>query len=110
MERVLSFSLDEVRYALPLESVERVVRSVEITPLPDAPEVILGVINVRGRIIPVADIRSRFRLPPKDMTLEDKLIIARTARRSLAVVADEVSGVSEYDAGQVSAAHDVAEG
>lgn len=107
---VLSFSLDDVRYALPLECVERVVRTVEVTPLPDAPEVIVGVINVRGRIVPVADIRKRFRLPARAMTLEDKLIIAHTARRSLAVVADEVYGISEYDSDEVSSAQDAADG
>ena len=107
---VLSFSLEDTRYALPLDCVDRVVRSVEITPLPDAPEVILGVINVRGRIIAVADLRRRFRLPPREITLEDKLIIAHTARRSLAVVADEVYGVSEHDSERVAGVQDISDG
>ncbi len=57
------FTLDEQRYALHLSAVERVICVVEITPLPKAPEIVLGIINVGGQIIPVIDMRKRFRLP-----------------------------------------------
>ena len=59
---ILVFALDEPRYALPLSAVERVVRAVEITPLPNAPAIIQGAINVQGAIIPVVNIRESFSL------------------------------------------------
>jgi purine-binding chemotaxis protein CheW len=96
MARLVAFSLDEQRYALPLTCVERVVRTVEITPLPQAPEIILGVINVRGRIISVLDLRRRFRLPPREICPEDHFIIACTRRRPVVLVADTVSACADY--------------
>jgi len=85
--------LDGPGYALPLAAVERVVRIVEITPLPKAPDIVLGVINMQGKVIPVINLRSRFRLPEREIKLEDQLIIARTARRLVALIADSISGV-----------------
>jgi purine-binding chemotaxis protein CheW len=94
--RVVGFALDDIAYALPLASVDRVVRAVEITPLPGAPDAILGVINVHGRIVVVADIRKRFGLPPREIELEDAIVIAHSASRPLAFVANAVHGVLDY--------------
>jgi purine-binding chemotaxis protein CheW len=94
--RVVGFELDGIAYALPLAAVERVVRAVEITPLPGAPDVILGVINVHGSVVPVADVRKRFGLPPREIELDHAIVIARAANRPLALVADRVHGVLEY--------------
>jgi len=80
-------------YAVPLSQIERVFHAAAVAPLPQAPESVLGVINFSGRIIPVVDIRRRFRLPPKDTELYDFLILARTARREVAFLADTVAGV-----------------
>ncbi len=93
--RIVVFALDEPRYALSLSAVERVVRAVEITPLPNAPAIIQGAINVQGKIIPVVNIRERLRLPARDIKLEDHFIIARTQRRSVALVVDYVSEIRE---------------
>jgi purine-binding chemotaxis protein CheW len=92
---IVLFALDEPRYALFLSAVERIVRVVEITPLPKAPEIVLGVINVQGRILPVLDIRKRFRLPAREMKPDDRFIIAQTARRQVALAVDSVAGVHE---------------
>jgi len=61
-KRILVFILDEQRYGLDLDAVDRVVRAVAVTLLPDAPEVVLGIINVQGRIVPVINMRNCFRL------------------------------------------------
>jgi purine-binding chemotaxis protein CheW len=91
--QIVVFTLAEQRYALHLERVERTARMVEITPLPKAPEVVLGVINVHGEIIPVLDIRKRFHLPEQETCLSSQMIIASTKRRLVALVADAVNGV-----------------
>lgn len=93
--QLVVFALDEQRYALHLSAVERIVRVAEVTPLPKAPEIVLGVINVQGHLIPVADIRRRFRLPEREIDLSDHLIIAKTSKRTVALVVDEVTGVIE---------------
>ena len=76
--------------------VERIVHVVEITPLPKAPEVVIGVVNVQGRIIPVVDIRKRFRLPKREMNLNDKIILSQTSKRSVGIMVDSVVNVIEY--------------
>ena len=91
----LVFILDGQRYALHLAAVDRVVRMVRITPISTAPEILLGVVNRGGVVIPVMDVRRRFNLPEREISLSDRLIFARTKRRLVALVADTVTGVIE---------------
>ncbi len=110
LRRLVVFALDGNRYALRLSAVERIVRVVEVTPLPQAPEIVLGVVNVQGRIISVVDIRKRFRLPGREMSLSDQLVIAHTSRRPVGLVADTVSGVAERSVQEVIAAETILPG
>jgi len=98
------FTLDGGRYALSLSAVERVLLTVEVFPLPKAPEIVLGVVNIQGRIVPVFDVRKRFRLPQREMSLSDQLIVAQTSKRTVALLADAVGGVVEYPEQKVVAA------
>jgi purine-binding chemotaxis protein CheW len=91
------FTLDGQKYSLRLSAVERVERAVEITPLPLMPENVLGVVNIRGQIVPVFNVRKRFRLPARDLDARDQLIFARTSRRPVALVVDEVEEIIERD-------------
>ena len=108
--QLVGFNLDEQRYGLHLAAVERVVRMVEVTLLPQAPQIVLGVINAQGRIIPVVDIRRRFRLPARDIRLSDHLLIARTARRTVALALDAVTGIVERSAQAVITAEEILPG
>lgn len=101
------FTLDGQRYALYLSAVERIIRVVEITPLPKAPEIVLGIINIGGQIIPAVNIRKRFRLPERELNLSDILIIAETPRRTVALMADDVSGVIEGPEQNVTEAKEI---
>lgn len=101
------FTLDEQCYALLLASVERAIRVVEITPLPKSPQIIIGVINVQGRIIPVVNTRRRFGLPERDIELNDQLLITRTSRRSVALLVDGVTGVIERTESDIIPSDDV---
>jgi purine-binding chemotaxis protein CheW len=93
--RWVSFALDAQRFALPLAAVSRIVRAVEITPLPLAPGVVAGALDVAGRIMPVYDLRRRLRLPERPLRLDDQLVIAHTARRPVAMVIDRALGIIE---------------
>ena len=68
----------------------------EIVHLPTAPEIVMGVINLHGKIIPVVNIRNRFRLPQREINLNDQLIISNTKKRPLAILIDSVLGVFEF--------------
>jgi purine-binding chemotaxis protein CheW len=103
-EQIVVFTLDEPRYALFLSAVERVIRAVEITRLPKAPEIVLGVINLQGQVIPVVDIRQRLHLPAREMNIDDRFIIARTSRRLVALVVNTVDGVRGLAAREMATA------
>jgi purine-binding chemotaxis protein CheW len=88
------FTLD-VQYALHLDIVERVLRAAEVTALPMSPDIVLGVINAQGSVLPVVNVRRRFRLTEREMEPTDRLIIANTSRRRVALLVDSVTGVVE---------------
>ena len=108
--RLVVFTLGDRRYGLPLSAVDRIVRVVDVISLPKAPNIVLGVVNVQGRIIPVINVRRRFHLPDREIILTDQMVIARTTRRSVALVVDSVDGVVEYSKLEAVAAQDVLPG
>ena len=110
LDILIVFSLEDQRYALPLHEVERVVRMVAITPLPNAPDIIMGLVNFHGRVIPVINMRRRFGLPEREPSLSDTLIIAQTARRPVALVADAVLDVIACAVQNQIAAEDILAG
>ena len=94
-DQIIMFTIDELLYALPLTSVVKVIHAIEIRHLPKAPEIISGIINVKGQIIPVADIRKRFGLTEREIELEDRIIIADTGKRKVALFVDAVTGIKD---------------
>jgi purine-binding chemotaxis protein CheW len=95
------FEIHHQRFALPLNAVRRIARSVSITPLPNAPESVLGVINVQGSVIPVVDIRRKFNLPEPDLRLDDHLIIGSTSKRTVALLVDLVHDIFEVESSHI---------
>ena len=100
-KHLVVFTIDEQQFALQLSSVERIVRAVEVTHLPEAPRAVLGVINVEGRVIPVVNSRRRLGLPEREVEPDDLFIIVNENDLSLALVADEVKPVLEIEEQQV---------
>lgn len=113
MEPFFLFTIEGRHFALELPRVERVVSAVAVTPLSDGPEVVLGVINLHGRIVPVVDLRRRLGYAPRQVRLDDTLVIAHTSqitRRHIAFFADAVEGVVEGREGAVTKGGDVVPG
>jgi purine-binding chemotaxis protein CheW len=104
LTRWVLFALDAGRYALPLDSVERVVRAAEVTALPKAPDVVLGALDVAGDILPVFSLRRRFGLPDRALRPADQLVIARTARRRVVLLVDAALGLVDDPGSPVDAA------
>ncbi len=107
---VLVFEVGGQRYGLPVADVREVVRAVTLTPLPQAPAIVEGVVNVRGILVPVLDIRARFRLPAKELEHTDHLIVARVGRRPVALRVDRVLELTALDEGAVEEAEAVLPG
>jgi purine-binding chemotaxis protein CheW len=88
MPELLVFALGEHRFGLPAEAVIEVVRVVAWSPLPGAPEIIEGVANVRGTLVPVLDVRVRFGFPGTEVDPDQHLIVARAGPRVVALRVD----------------------
>lgn len=95
------FQLDEQTYALHIWEVERIVRAVEVKPVPESPPHIRGVVNIQGRVLPVVDLRKRFGQPTRDIALDDHFIIASTSTASVVLPVDAALGSLEVSGGFV---------
>jgi purine-binding chemotaxis protein CheW len=84
----LLFELAGSRMALVAALVTEVVRAVEMQPLPQAPAVVVGMINVRGELMPVLDLRRRFGLQTKDLSPDDHFIVADCGGNRVALHVD----------------------
>ena len=108
--QLVVFTLDALCYALDLRSVERVVRMVEVRPLPQAPRIVEGAINVQGEIVAVVDPRVRFGLGERATALSDELVIARARDRRIALHVERVVGVAAYPESDIVGADAIAMG
>lgn len=88
LQEVLIFELAGQRYGLPVGDVRELLRVVTLAPLPGAPAIVEGVINLRGKVVPVLDVRSRFRLPHRPVEHTDHLIVVRVGDRLAALRVD----------------------
>lgn len=103
MERkIVGFKLREDEYAFEIMKVVEIIRLKEITEVPTAPDFIEGVINLRGKIIPIIDLRRRFKMEAREKTNMFRIIIVEYAKHQLVgVVVDEVSKVLNVKEGEM---------
>jgi len=93
LTQLIVFRLAGREYALPVRSVAEVLRMVALTPVPEAPAWLAGMLNLRGRIIPVVDLRTRLGLPAQAIDVNTPIIVAQTTDRVLGLIADEMTEV-----------------
>jgi purine-binding chemotaxis protein CheW len=86
---LILFRIDDHKFAMSVSEVERVARAAMIKELPLAPEIIMGILNYGGSIIPVVNARKRFNIPERPLRLTDRFIIAHDQERGMALVCDE---------------------
>ena len=90
---VIEFLLAHERYAVASEYVREVYPLEELTPLPCTPAFVLGIVNLRGEILPVLDLKKFFDLPEKGLTNLNKVIVLESADMVFGILADEINGV-----------------
>jgi purine-binding chemotaxis protein CheW len=105
--RVIVFRIDDQSYAIPLPDVDRIIRAVEITPLPKAPQTVSGVIDYHGTLIPVLSMRKRLNLAQREITSRDRFILAKTGKRKVILIADEVAGLIEITGDRIVPAKNI---
>jgi purine-binding chemotaxis protein CheW len=90
---VLEFRLAEERYAVEIRHVSEVYPLRDLTPLPGTPAFVLGLVNVRGRILPVVDLKKFFDLPEEGLTDLHRIILVEGNGLYLGLLADATAGV-----------------
>lgn len=98
---IILFELADRRLGLPIGDVGEVLFCVRVAPIPKAPAIVEGVIDIRGTIVPVLDIRSRFGIPAKPAEPADRLIVANVAGRRVALRVDHVIDVARCAAADI---------
>lgn len=93
LNRLFVFTIMGQQYAVDLYSVERVIHAVEITRVPERSDLILGVINVHGKIISVINIRKMLGLPEREIDIDDFILLVNIPDGSTAFVIDSYAGV-----------------
>jgi len=98
---LVTFHLGKEEYGVEIASVQEIIRATDITPVPGAPSHVRGVINLRGKIIPVVDLRRRFALPSVDAGEAQRIIVVELGEKRIGMLVDSVSQVIKVPAGVV---------
>ncbi|MDH7552502.1 MAG: chemotaxis protein CheW [Spirochaetota bacterium] len=108
--QLVSFKLDEIEYGIDILSVHEILRIPEITRLPNTPEYIRGVINLRGNVIPVVDIRLRFGMQQVALTELSRIIVVEIGEKLVGLLVDNVHQVIRLSRSRIDEPHDLIEG
>ncbi len=101
----LTFQLEDEAFALDVSQVREILDITAITKVPRAPDFMRGVINVRGSVVPVIDLRMKFGMPQVEGTVDTRIIIMEISLEGkttvLGAIADSVNDVLELEPGQI---------
>lgn len=101
--KYLTFYLDQEEYGIQILTVREIIGLMPVTTIPQTPHFVRGIINLRGKVIPVVDLRQKFAMAPIEDTEESCVIVVQTGGAQLGMVVDKVSEVLEIPG------HDVVE-
>jgi purine-binding chemotaxis protein CheW len=91
--QLVGFRIGRETFGLPISIVREIIRVPEITAVPDAPDYVEGVINLRGRIIPVVDLRKRFREKALEADKKNRVVVVELEKRAIGLIVNSASEV-----------------
>jgi purine-binding chemotaxis protein CheW len=101
--QVVGFRIGREDFGVPISAIHEIVRMMEVTQVPDAPDYIEGVINLRGRIIPVIDLRKRFGERDIAKNKKNRIVVAEINGRQVGLMVDSASEVLKIPPDQIEA-------
>ncbi len=99
--QLVVFDLNDEAYGVDISAVREIIRMQEITRVPRAPEFIEGVINLRGKVIPVVDLRKRFSMPKIERADEHRIVVVDVDGQDIGMVVDAVTEVSRIPSSSI---------
>jgi purine-binding chemotaxis protein CheW len=100
---IVGFQVGRETYGVPIKSLHEIVRVPEITAVPDAPDYLEGVINLRGKIVSVMDLRKRFGQKQVSLKRQNRILVVEHAGRLAGLIVDSASEVLKIPADAVEA-------
>jgi purine-binding chemotaxis protein CheW len=100
--QLVSFHLAEEEYGIEITKVQEIILIGEITRMPQTPDYIKGLINLRSTVIPIVDLRLRFGMPPQEATDETRIMVVNVAGKTIGIVVDGVSKVLRISDEQIA--------
>lgn len=91
--QLVTFNLGKEEFAVPILQIQEINRLVDITRVPKSPEFVEGVINLRGKVIPIIDLRKRFGLPQAELGKYARIVVVNMEGRMVGLIVDSVSEV-----------------
>ncbi len=99
--QLVTFRIGDEEFGVDILKVQEIIRIIEIAKVPRAPEFVVGVINLRGKVIPILDLRLRFSLKPKKHDVSTRIIVIEMSGLIVGFVVDSVSEVLRIQASTV---------
>lgn len=100
--RYLTFFVDSEQYGVDISRIKEIIAPINITHIPKTPSFVKGVINLRGSIIPVVDVRLKFGMQEREMDMDTAIIIYEVNKVSIGFIVDMVEDVLSVDDKQIS--------
>ncbi|QGT99575.1 Positive regulator of CheA protein activity (CheW) [Candidatus Syntrophocurvum alkaliphilum] len=98
---------DQIEFGVPIESVQEINRLLAITKIPEAPEFVEGIVNLRGNIIPIIDLKKRFFITESAQTEQSRIIVCDLEGTYIGIIVDAVSEVLKLPADSIENTNDV---
>jgi purine-binding chemotaxis protein CheW len=108
--QIVSFALGSEEYGVDISQVQEINRMVAITHVPRAPKFMEGVINLRGQLIPIIDLRTRFTMPRVEHTKNTRIVVTEIGAKRVGMVVDSVSEVLRIPVEQIEDAPEMITG
>ena len=103
----VTFRLEGETYGINVMQVQEVLRYTEIAPVPGAPDYVLGIINLRGNVVTVIDTRTRFGLPPNEITDNTRIVIIEADKQVIGILVDSVAEVVYLRSSEIDSAPNI---
>lgn len=108
--QIITFKVGKEEFSISILEVQEIIRITEVTSVPNSPPFVEGVINLRGKVIPVIDSRKRFGLPETEKTEASRIIVVESDGKIVGLIVDSVTEVLQLSRSTVEPPPDIAGG
>jgi len=103
-KQYVNLLLNSEKYGIDIMDIEEILRMLEITKVPKAPSFVEGIINIRGKVIPIVDLRKKMGIPASEYTNSSRIIVVNLKGKQVGLIVDQVEEVLRVDSGLVDKA------